>query len=109
MILIEAYNEGYYGITNIPKQYYIYPKFSNCEIKSKINNNKQSLNNNKNLLLLNNNIEKKINNINNPENNNILSSYINYPYPKLINISSNYFSQFHFSNSDNNSTKNVND
>jgi len=34
--LLEAYNEGYYGVNNIPKQYYIYPKFSNIE-----NNKKQ--------------------------------------------------------------------
>ena len=34
--LLEAYNEGYYGVNNVPKQYYIYPKFSNIE-----NNKKQ--------------------------------------------------------------------
>ena len=29
--LIDAYNEGYYGFNNVPKQYYIYPKFSKKE------------------------------------------------------------------------------
>ena len=110
--LIKAYNEGYYGVNNIPKQYYIYPKFSNIEQNSKIkiNNKKQSLNNN-NLFDLNNK-DNNFNNIyinkNNLNNNNNLSSYINYPYPKLINISSNYFSQFHFPNSNNNLNNNVN-
>ena len=39
--LIEAYNEGYYGYNNVPKQYYIYPKFSKKE-----NNNQIVQNNN---------------------------------------------------------------
>ena len=114
--LIEAYNEGYYGVNNVPKQYYIYPKFSNIEIKknqiltskekegksfknniSEINNKENNINN-----LYNNHLSKNIN-----SNNNIVSSYINYPYPRLINISSNFFGQFHSSNSNTNINNNM--
>ena len=113
--LIEAYNEGYYGVNNVPKQYYIYPKFSNIEINKKpstskekekksFKNNISEINNKKNNInnLYDNHLSKNIN-----SNDNILSSYINYPYPRLINISSNFFGQFHLSNSNiNNNTIN---
>ena len=101
--LLEAYNEGYYGVNNIPRQYYIYPKFSNIEINKKtistskerkrqsFKNNISEINNKGNNFnnLYNKNLSKNIN-----TNNNILSSYINYPYPRLINISSNFLDNF---------------
>ena len=113
--LLEAYNEGYYGVDNIPRQYYIYPKFSNIEINKKtistskerkrqsFKNNIPEINNKGNNFnnLYNKNLSKNIN-----TNNNILSSYINYPYPRLINISSNIFGQFHSFNSDINTNNN---
>ena len=96
--LLQAYNEGYYGVNNIPKHYYIYPKFANIEKNKKTNvnsNQKITLNNE----IINKNIKKE-NNIdlnveNNDNNNNLISSYTNYPYPKLINISSKFFGQLH--------------
>ena len=91
--LLEAYNEGYYGMSNIPKQFYIYPKFSRHEniLENKINNKTYNKINN-NIDTIYNKYQKKINDNNN---NDLISSYINYPYPKLINISSNLFGLFH--------------
>lgn len=105
--LLEAYNEGYYGVSNVPKQYYIYPKFANIELNKGIlsrSNEKQILKNNKEKninIIVNKTLKKNENNSSNFNKNNTLSSYINYPYPRLINISSNFFRQFHLSNSKN--------
>ena len=105
--LLEAYNEGYYGVSNIPKKYYIYPKFSNIELKKKTlscSKENQILKNGKenNIDIIFNKILTKNNyNSNNFNKKNTLSSYINYPYPRLINISSNFFGQFHLSDSKN--------
>ena len=112
--LIDAYNEGYYGFNNVPKQYYIYPKFSKkeniknqkilkepknyyriCELINK-ENNINYINDEKNA------IDNKFQN-NNDTNDNFYNinydkfvySYTNYPYPKLINISSNVFGTSH--------------
>ena len=103
--LLQAYNEGYYGKHNIPKQYYIYPKFSNIELNKKayttseekksysINNTLSSDLNNKDNnydTIYNKVMQKNINNFKG-----FIPSYSNYPYPRLINISSNFFGQFH--------------
>ena len=112
--LIDAYNEGYYGYNNVPKQYYIYPKFSKkeyfknqkylkepknyyriCELINK-ENDINYINDEKNA------IDNKFQN-NNDTNDNFYNinydkfvySYTNYPYPKLINISSNVFGTSH--------------
>ena len=126
--LVDAYNEGYYGVSSIPKHYYIYPKFAKME-KNKnkksvenSNNINQYLNNNTDITFNQNKINKENNydilfnkstsrnnynnimnsNINNNKNNymSIYTNYINYPYPyfNLINISRNFFGQFHTSN-----------
>lgn len=128
--LIEAYNEGYYGINNIPKQFYIYPRFSkkenihqknqninneinNDSIYEKINKGKYTnrVNNNKSEVMNNNNSNYENDNFNNDE---FISSYINYPYPKLINISTNLFGSSHnlksnYSNLNHNITNNINE
>ena len=109
--LLQAYNEGYYGLNNVPKQYYIYPKFSNIELNKKtiISSNERKSYSSKNTIsnqnykvnnydlnydiLYNKNKKNSINNLNNN-----ISSYANYPYPRLINISSNIFGKFHLSN-----------
>ena len=118
--LIQAYNEGYYGVNNVPKQYYIYPRFANYKPKEERNNEqfyeKQSTNNNYYILKsIENNNEYKSkhnNNINSFNNNTFknnvndeLSSYLNYPYPypKLINLSSNLFGKLHSIDSKQNS------
>ena len=120
--LIQAYNEGYYGVNNVPKQYYIYPRFANYKSKERNNEQfyeKQSANNNYYILKsIENNYEHKSKDSNNfitynGNNNNIfknsandeLSSYLNYPYPypKLINLSSNLFGKFHSIDSKQNS------
>ena len=102
--LLKAYNEGYYGVNNIPKQYYIYPKFA------KIDENRKTIANPNEKKDFNNEILcKNIKNENNIEfdvgkkdnNNNFISSYSNYPFPRLINISSKIFSQFHISQKEN--------
>ena len=113
--LLEAYNKGYYGVDNVPKQYYIYPKFSNIELnkmpkssskeKQTFKNNISEINNKENKI--NNLFNKTLSNNNFNSNNKILSSYINYPYPRLINISSNFFGQFHLSNSNANMNSNM--
>jgi len=109
--LIQAYNEGYYGVNNVPKQYYIYPKFANYKSRERNSEQfyeKQSTNNNYYILksIENNKVQgsKHNNNFNtysfnnnafkNNENDE-LSSYLNYPYPKLINLSSNLFGKLH--------------
>ena len=103
--LIDAYNEGYYGFNNVPKQFYIYPKFS----KKFYNKNQEEIEEPKNEDRINDivnkdtylnimiddkskNISKSKNNINDNE---FIYSYTNYPYPKLINISSNLFGLSH--------------
>ena len=109
--LLQAYNEGYYGLNNVPKQYYIYPKFSNIELNKKTitSSNERKSYSSKNTIskqnykdnnydlnydiLYNKNKKNSINNLNNN-----ISSYANYPYPRLINISSNIFGKFHLSN-----------
>jgi len=110
--LIDAYNEGYYGFNNIPKQYYIYPKFSKKE-----NISKNMLKVNEQFVDEEINKEKSINNIDENkknDNNDFVSSYISYPYPKLINISTNLFGSSHniksnFSNSNKNIINNDNE
>ena len=114
--LIDAYNEGYYGFNNVPKQYYIFPKFSkkfynkNQEIEEPKNENRISeiINKENYLNSMNDdkfkNVSKFKNNINDNE---FIYSYTNYPYPKLINISSNLFGLSHqlksnYQNSDKN-------
>ena len=112
--LIDAYNEGYYGFNNVPKQYYIYPKFSK---KENIKNQKylkepknyyrfsELINKENDINYINdekNAIDNKFQN-NNDTNDNFYNinydkfvySYTNYPYPKLINISSNVFGTSH--------------
>ena len=42
--LIDAYNEGYYGLNNIPKQYYIYPRFTKKEYYKQKKNLEEPLN-----------------------------------------------------------------
>lgn len=104
--LIQAYNEGYYGVQNVPKQYYIYPKFSNYDLnnekyKSYNNNFGNSHENNYDIFYNKNQSKYFNNNLKNSSNNknyDTLSSYANYPYPKLINISSNLFGIFHSTN-----------
>ena len=110
--LIEAYNEGYYGINNVPKQYYIYPRFSKKENdKIKIQNSNElvtdslyeKINKENNRFIVNNNKLEEVMTKNyknnykkdNIENDEFISSYINYPYPKLINISTNLFGSSH--------------
>ena len=110
--LIQAYNEGYYGVNNVPKQYYIYPRFANYKSKEERNNEqfyeKQSNNNNYYILKsIENNNEYKSKHNNNTFKNNAndeLSSYLNYPYPypKLINLSSNLFGKLHSIDSNSN-------
>ena len=112
--LIEAYNEGYYGFNNIPKQYYIYPKFSKKEyiknqnvlneakndyrISERINKENYVNYMNDNKMEMMNNFQNNINtndkfyNINYDK---FVYSYTNYPYPRLINISSNVFGPSH--------------
>ena len=102
--LIDAYNEGYYGFNNVPKQYYIFPKFSkkfynkNQEIEEPKNEDRINDIVNKDTYLnimiddKSKNISKSKNNINDNE---FIYSYTNYPYPKLINISSNLFGLSH--------------
>ena len=114
--LIDAYNEGYYGFNNVPKQYYIFPKFSkkfynkNQEIEEPKNEDRISeiINKENYLNSMNDdkfkNVSKFKNNINDNE---FIYSYTNYPYPKLINISSNLFGLSHqlksnYQNSDKN-------
>ena len=114
--LIDAYNEGYYGFNNVPKQYYIFPKFSkkfynkNQEIEETKNEDRISeiINKENYLNSMNDdkfkNVSKFKNNINDNE---FIYSYTNYPYPKLINISSNLFGLSHqlksnYQNSDKN-------
>ena len=128
--LIEAYNEGYYGYNNVPKQYYIYPKFSKKENNNKmvqINNDVindslyEKINKENNRFIINNKFEEVMNKnykssyendkIDNDE---FISSYINYPYPKLINISTNLFGSSHNikasrSNLNPNLTNNINE
>ena len=110
--LIEAYNEGYYGINNVPKQYYIYPRFSKKEYNNiKIQNSNEivtdslyeKINKENNRFIVNNNRLEEVMTKNyknsyknaNIENDEFISSYINYPYPKLINISTNLFGSSH--------------
>ena len=110
--LIEAYNEGYYGFNNVPKQYYIYPRFSKKEYNNiKIQNSNEivtdslyeKINKEKNRFIVNNNRLEEVMTKNykssyknaNIENDEFISSYINYPYPKLINISTNLFGSSH--------------
>ena len=109
--LIQAYNEGYYGFNNVPKQYYIYPKFTKKESIKRKNDLEDSLNdyrikeiinkeNNINIMNDNQDISNKyiinINcNDNDVNNDDFIYSYINYPYPKLINIGSNLFGNLH--------------
>ena len=110
--LIEAYNEGYYGFNNVPKQYYIYPRFSKKEYNNiKIQNSNEivtdslyeKINKENNRFIVNNNRLKEVMTKNyknsyknaNIENDEFISSYINYPYPKLINISTNLFGSSH--------------
>ena len=93
--LIDAYNEGYYGFNNVPKQFYIYPKFSkkfynkNQEIEEPKNEDRISeiINKENYLNSMNDdkfkNVSKFKNNINDNE---FIYSYTNYPYPKLIKI-----------------------
>ena len=102
--LIDAYNEGYYGFNNVPKQYYIFPKFSkkfynkNQEIEEPKNEDRISeiINKENYLNSMNDdkfkNVSKFKNNINDNE---FIYSYTNYPYPKLINISTNLFGSSH--------------
>ena len=129
--LIEAYNEGYYGYNNVPKQYYIYPKFSkkennnkmaqknndviNDSLYEKINkeNNRFIVNNNKFEEVMNKNYKSSYEN-DKIDNDKFISSYINYPYPKLINISTNLFGSSHNiktsrSNLNPNLTNNINE
>ena len=102
--LIDAYNEGYYGFNNVPKQYYIYPKFSKKEniknqkylkepkndyrIRELINkeNNINYVNDDKtatgNKFQNNTNTNDNFYNVNYDK---FVYSYTNYPYPKLIN------------------------
>ena len=110
--LIQAYNEGYYGVNNVPKQYYIFPRFANYKLKERNSERfyeKQSTNNNYYILKsIENNNEYKSKHNNNTFKNNAndeLSSYLNYPYPypKLINLSSNLFGKFHSIDSKQNS------
>ena len=110
--LIEAYNEGYYGFNNVPKQYYIYPRFSKKEYNNiKIQNSNEivtdslyeKINKENNRFIVNNNRLEEVMTKNyknsykndNIENDEFISSYINYPYPKLINISTNLFGSSH--------------
>ena len=110
--LIEAYNEGYYGFNNVPKQYYIYPRFSKKEYNNiKIQNSNEivtdslyeKINKENNRFIVNNNRLEEVMTKNyknsykndNIENDEFISSYINYPYPKLINISMNLFGSSH--------------
>ena len=110
--LIEAYNEGYYGFNNVPKQYYIYPRFSKKEYNNiKIQNSNEivtdslyeKINKENNRFIVNNNRFEEVMTKNykssykndNIENDEFISSYINYPYPKLINISTNLFGSSH--------------
>ena len=110
--LIDAYNEGYYGFNNVPKQYYIYPKFSKKEYNLNKNYLKETKNdygitnifnkeNEGNIINDNkieftnkfhNNLNENNKNINNDE---FIYTYSNYPYPRLINISSNLFGSLH--------------
>ena len=112
--LIEAYNEGYYGISNIPKQYYIYPKFSNVEspkdLKYKMTEQQQNFLDNKFYHINDSTLYNHNNYDNNYDlnNNNNLASNENYPYLKLINVSSKYFKNFHFGQNQK-SNKNNND
>ena len=110
--LIQAYNEGYYGVNNVPKQFYIYPRFANYKSKERNSEQfyeKQSTNNNYYILKsIENNYEHKSNHNNNTFKNNAndeLSSYLNYPYPypKLINLSTNLFGKLHSIDSKQNS------
>ena len=129
--LIEAYNEGYYGYNNVPKQYYIYPKFSKKENNNKMvqNNNDvindslyEKINKENNRFIVNNNKFEEVMNKNYKssyendkiDNDEFISSYINYPYPKLINISTNLFGSLHNiktsrSNLNPNLTNNINE
>ena len=127
--LIEAYNEGYYGYNNVPKQYYIYPKFSKKENNNqKIQNNNEivndslyeKINKENNRFLVNNNKLEEVTNKNfkgsyendKIDNDEFISSYINYPYPKLINISTNLFGSSHnikTSRSNANQNNNINE
>lgn len=109
--LIDAYNEGYYGFNNVPKQYYIYPKFSRKEYKRKSDYIQEPINEYRLNEIINKENENNINNDNKIEisnkdlsynndnhiinNEQFVYSYINYPYPKLINISSNIFGSLH--------------
>ena len=105
--LIEAYNEGYYGINNIPKQFYIYPKFSNKdnylqkyksfqEKNIEFQNDMINKENDANLMNDKNNSNTlEINTENDNIHDKFISTYTNYPYPKLINISNNLFGASH--------------
>ena len=102
--LIEAYNEGYYGINNVPKQFYIYPRFCNTGFSFKQNKKVQENNINKenDFNIMNNINLNNLEYINNQNGNNsistneeFISTYTNYPYPKLINISNNLFGSSH--------------
>jgi hypothetical protein len=103
--LIDAYNEGYYGLNNIPKQYYIYPRFTKKEYYKQKKNLEEPLNDiqiddeiNKENDDYINKSNREFNNYNNNNNNDeFISSYTNYPYPKLINISSHLFGSIHSS------------
>ena len=117
--LLQAYNEGYYGTNNVPKQYYIYPRFSNVElnkrtISTSYEKNSYTISNtlsNHNHNIKDNNFDimysKATQNNLNSLNNNI-SSYFNYPYPRLINISSNIFGKLHSSIKNDNLTNSNN-
>ena len=95
--LIQAYNEGYYGINNIPKQYYVYPNFCNYN-KTNKNNEKKIIN--KNLI-----DEKIFQNVKERDNKKDNRNIKQFPFLQQINYSSNIFGKFHSINVYNNLDK----
>ena len=95
--LIKAYNEGYYGINNIPQQYYIYPSFCNYN-QSKRYNEKKIINENV--------IDTKIfRDLKERTNNNGYCFIKQFPFLEQIKNSSNKFGKFHSINVYNNLDK----